>query len=205
MSLASIKQRIKQNPLWKNRIHRLMFCNARPRRWVKWLVNPWAFYHGKGATIRHQTVMNVSPINSFYVGIHSTIEEYCLVDNGVGNVIIGNYSRVGLRNTIIGPVTIGNHTILAQNVVLSGLNHNYEDISLPIHIQGVNVKPIIIEDDVWIGANSMIAAGVTVGKHTIVAGGSVVTKNIPPFCVVAGNPAKVIKRYDADKKEWIRI
>ena len=128
-----------------------------------------------------------------------------VMDNGVGEIIIGNHTRIGLRNTIIGPVHIGNHVILAQNVVLSGLNHNYEDISLPIHLQGVSVAPIIIEDNAWIAANSIITAGVTIGKHAIVAGGSVVTKNVPPYTIVAGNPAKAIKRYQSESQKWIRI
>lgn len=205
MNLSSLKQKINQNPRLKKFIHRMIFNNARPRWWVKHIINPLVFRHGKGAIIRHQTVMNVSPINQFYLGIDSIIEEYSVLDNGVGEIIIGNHTRIGLRNTIIGPVQIGNHVILAQNVVLSGLNHNYEDISLPIHLQGINVAPIIIEDDAWIAANSIITAGVTIGKHAIVAGGSVVTKNVPPYTIVAGNPAKIIKKYEYESRKWIRI
>lgn len=205
MNFSSLKQKINQNPRLKKFIHRMIFNNARPRWWVKHIINPLVFRHGKGAIIRHQTVMNVSPINQFYLGIDSIIEEYSVLDNGVGEIIIGNHTRIGLRNTIIGPVQIGNHVILAQNVVLSGLNHNYEDISLPIHLQGINVAPIIIEDDAWIAANSIITAGVTIGKHAIVAGGSVVTKNVPPYTIVAGNPAKIIKKYEYESRKWIRI
>ncbi|MEG1579841.1 MAG: acyltransferase [Bacteroidaceae bacterium] len=205
MNLASFKQKINDNPQWKKQIHHFMFCNARPRLWVKWLVNPWVFHHGKGVTIRWQTVLNVSPINIFHIGAYSTVEEYCIIDNGVGNVIIGDYTRIGLRDTLIGPVEIGNHVIIAQNVVLSGLNHRYEDISKPVHLQGITAKKITVEKEVWIGANSMISAGVTIGEHSIVAGGSVVTKNVPPFSVVAGNPAKIIKKYDSELKQWMRI
>ena len=205
MYFSLIKHRINQKPQLKKFIHRIMFHNARPRWWVKHFMNPLVLRHGKGAIIRHQTVMNVSPINKFYIGTNSTIEEFSVMDNGVGEIIIGNHTRIGLRNTIIGPVHIGNHVILAQNVVLSGLNHNYEDISLPIHLQGVSVAPIIIEDNAWIAANSIITAGVTIGKHAIVAGGSVVTKNVPPYTIVAGNPAKAIKRYQSESQKWIRI
>ena len=191
MNFSLIKHRINQKPQLKKFIHRIMFHNARPRWWVKHFMNPLVLRHGKGAIIRHQTVMNVSPINKFYIGTNSTIEEFSVMDNGVGEIIIGNH--------------IGNHVILAQNVVLSGLNHNYEDISLPIHLQGVSVAPIIIEDNAWIAANSIITAGVTIGKHAIVAGGSVVTKNVPPYTIVAGNPAKAIKRYQSESQKWIRI
>lgn len=203
LSLASLKETIKRSPLWKARIHRMMFRNARPRWWVKHLLNPLAFRHGAASVIRRQTVMNVSPVNDFRLGARSTIEEYCVVDNGVGNVIIGSHTRIGLRSTLIGPLQIGNHVILAQNVVVSGLNHAYGDTTVPIHRQQVTVALIVIEDEAWIAANAVITAGVTVGRHAVVAAGSVVTKDVPPYSVVAGNPAKVIKRYSPEEKEWV--
>ncbi|MEO6287682.1 MAG: acyltransferase [Dyadobacter sp.] len=132
------------------------------------------------------------------------IEDFTTVNNGVGDVVIGENSLIGLGNVIIGPVKIGNNVILAQNIVASGLNHNYDDVTQPIHQQGVNVAPIVIEDDCWIGANTVVTAGVTIGKHSVVAAGAVVTKSIPPFSVAVGNPARVIKRYDETQKEWIK-
>lgn len=205
MSLSvSIKEKIKRSPKWKVRIHRMMFCNSRPRWWVKHLLNPFIFRHGKKTVIRRQTVMNVSPVNDFRMGTYSTIEEYSVLDNGVGSIIIGNHTRIGLRNTIIGPAKIGNHVILAQNVVISGLNHAYQDIAIPIHQQKVTVDLIHIEDDTWVGANAIITAGVTIGRHAVVAAGSVVTKDVPAYSVVAGNPAKIIKRYNPEKEEWVK-
>ena len=205
MTLSTLKQHINRHPQLKSRMHRLMFRNARPRWWVKHLLNPLVFRHGKGVVIRRQTVLNVSPINRFRVGHHSTIEEYTVVDNGVGDVIIGNYTRIGIRTTLIGPANIGSHVILAQNIVVSGLNHSYEDPDIPIHQQGVKVASIRIEDDCWIGSNSFIAAGITIGKHAIVAAGSTVTKDVPPYTIVAGNPARIIKQYDKGKGLWVRI
>lgn len=204
MNLSSLKQKINRNSRLKKTVHRLMFHNARPRWWVKHLLNPIIIHHGRGATIRRQTVMNVSPIQPFKLGNHSTIEEYCAVDNGVGKVIIGDFTRIGLRSTIIGPVEIGNHVILAQNVVVSGLNHNYTDLSQPIRRQGVTVALIVIEDEAWIAANSIITSGVTIGKHSVVAGGSVVTRDVPPFTLVAGNPARIIKKYNPESKSWVK-
>lgn len=101
-------------------------------------------------------------------------------------------------------VTIGNNVILAQNIVASGLNHEYRDVATPIHLQKVTTAPIKIEDDCWIAANVVITAGITIGKHCVIAAGSVVTKDVPPFSVAAGNPAKVIKRYDFNAKEWVK-
>ncbi len=118
---------------------------------------------------------------------------------------MGDHTLIGLNNVIIGPVTIKTRSIIAQNVVMSGLNHVYEDPTLSVDEQGVIVKPIVIEEDCWIGANVVVTAGVTIGKHTIIAAGSVVTKSTPPFSVVGGNPAKVIKKYDFETKEWVRV
>lgn len=74
----------------------------------------------------------------------------------MGDLTIGDYTRIGLGNTIIGPVQIGNHVNLAQNVTVTGLNHNYADVDKPIDEQGVTTLPVIIEDDVWVGANAVI-------------------------------------------------
>jgi acetyltransferase-like isoleucine patch superfamily enzyme len=202
-----LKEKIKSNKRLKKFIHGLILIpnQARPRLWIKWFVNP--FYHkkGKGACIRKRTRMDVAPWNDFELGNYSTIEDFSAVNNGVGPVKIGDRTRIGLGNTIIGPVTIGNDIRLAQNVVLSGLNHKYTDIDIPIHAQGVSTAPIVIEDETWIGANVVIVAGVKIGKHCIVAAGSVVTKNVPSYSVVVGNPARIIKQYDHQTNSWNKI
>jgi len=91
--------------------------------------------------------MDVLPFNKFELGEYSTIEDFATVNNGVGDVIIGVKTRIGLGNVIIGPVQIGNNVMLAQNIVLSGLNHSYENIEIPIMNQQVTKSKIIIEDD----------------------------------------------------------
>jgi len=203
----SITQKIKSNKKLKGVVHWMLIPphQARPRKWVSWFVNP--FYHKKGkhASVRRSTRMDVVPFNKFELGDFSTIEDFCTINNGVGHVIIGNESRIGMSNVIIGPVTIGNAVIFAQNIVMSGLNHSYEDISLPISKQKETTALIIVEDECWIGANAVITAGVTIGKHSVVAAGSVVTKNIPPYSVAVGNPARVIKQYDFEAKQWVRV
>lgn len=199
-----IAAKIKSNSKLKRLAHwSILIPNqARPRLWIKWFVNPFVHKKGKGSVVRRHTRMDVVPWNKFTLGQASTIEDFSAINNGVGDVIIGNRTRIGLSNTIIGPVNIGNDVRLAQNVVLSGLNHNYEEIDSPIHEQGVSTKPIIIEDESWIGANTVILPGVTIGRHSIVAAGSVVTKDIPKYTLVAGNPAKVLKQYNFETQLW---
>ena len=68
--------------------------------------------------------------------------------------------------------------------------------------QKVNCKAILISDDVWIGANAVITAGVTLGKHCIIGAGSVVTKDIPAYSIAVGNPAKVVKKYNFQMDIW---
>lgn len=203
----SVATYIKSNPRIKQLVHRLLIPKneARPRLWVRWFLNPFLHKKGKGATIRRRTRIDVLPFNQFTMGTRAVIEDFCTINNGVGDVYIGDYSLVGMSNVLIGPVHIGRNVIMAQNIVASGLNHTYTDIDLPIHAQKVTTGKITIEDDCWIAANVVITAGVTIGKHSVVAGGSVVTKDIPPYSVAAGNPAKVIKRYNAASGEWERV
>ena len=203
----SLAEKIKGNPGLKKFVHRLLIPKgeARPRIWVRLILNRFFHKKGPGSKIRARTRMDVVPFNKFDLGAHSTIEDFCTVNNGVGDVFIGSNSLIGMGNVIIGPVTVGNNVIFAQNIVASGLNHEYKDPTIPIRDQNVTVAPIIVEDDCWIAANVVITSGVTIGKHCVVAAGSVVTKNIPPYSIAAGNPAKVIKQYDEATKDWVRV
>lgn len=202
----AIVERIKSNPRLKKLVLWMLMPKnqARPRLWVRWFVNPFKHHKGKGSLIRRRTRIDVMPFNRFVLGNDSTIEDFATVNNGVGDVIIGDRTRIGLGCTLIGPVHIGNDIMFAQNIVASGLNHGYQDVTIPISLQAVETKTITIEDNVWIGANSVITAGVTIGKQSIVAAGSVVTKNVAPYTIVGGNPAKLLKKYNFETKIWER-
>ena len=203
----SLSEKIKSSPKLKELSLRLLTPKnqARPRIWVKWFLNPFKHKRGKGSKIRKRTRIDVLPFNNFSLGANSTIEDFSTINNGVGEVIIGDRSRIGMSNVIIGPVYIGNDVILAQNIVMSGLNHGYEDVNIAPKYQKVTTSPIHIEDEVWIGANVSIVAGVTIGKHSVIAAGSVVTKNVPPFAIAVGNPARIIKQYNFESKQWEKI
>ncbi len=204
MSIASA---IKSNPRLKQLVHKALVNSqrAQPRFWVRWFVSPFIHHKGRGAIVKWSARMDIFPFNKFSLGSHATIEDFCTINNGVGDVIIGEETRIGIGNVIIGPVTIGSQVILAQHIAVSGMNHTYTDVTLPTRKQKVTTAPIVIEDEVWVGANAVITAGVTIGKHSVVAAGAVVTKNIPPYSIAVGNPARVIKKYDFDKAEWVRV
>jgi len=199
-----LKESIKSSPILKKLAFWMLTPKnqARPRLWIRVFVNPFKHKKGRGSLIRRRVRMDVMPFNNFVLGKNSTIEDFSTINNGVGDVIIGDRTRIGLGNTLIGPVTVGNDVMFAQNVVASGLNHGYEDINTPIADQPVITIPINIEDEVWIGANAVITAGVTVGKHSIVAAGCVVVKNVPAYSIVGGNPGRILKQYNIKTKEW---
>ena len=107
---------------------------------------------------------------------------------------IGDYTRVGLRNTIIGPVNIGNHVNLAQNVTVTGLNHNYENVEKRIDEQGVSTQTVVIEDDVWIGAGVKILDGVIIRKGCVIGANTVVNKSTEQYGIYVGAPARLIRK-----------
>lgn len=188
----ALKEKIKQNPALKQAVHRFIMhpVKTRPNWWIR-IFSFLYLKRGKGSVIYRSVRQDLPPFNLFSLGKYSVVEDFSCLNNAVGDLIIGEYTRIGLGNTIIGPATIGNHVNLAQNVTVTGLNHNYQDADKRIDEQGVSTQPITIEDDVWVGANSVILPGVTLGKHCVVAAGSVVSRSIPPYSVCAGSPAKV--------------
>ena len=189
-----IRQGLKGNPKLKRWIDRFIMNqrDARPRWYIR-LLAPLYQHRGRGSKIYWSVRMDTPPYRKFSLGTKSVIESYCCINNAVGDVVIGNHTRIGIHNTIIGPVTIGNHVNLAQGITVTALNHNFIDTTLRIDEQGISTNPVVIGDDVWIGANAVILPGVTIGRHVVVAAGAVVTKDVPDNCVVGGVPAKVLK------------
>ena len=138
--------------------------------------------------------MDTPPYRRFVIGKRSVVESYSCVNNAVGDVVIGNHTRIGLHSTVIGPVSIGSHVNLAQGVTVSALNHNFSETDKRIDEQGITTRQIIIEDDVWIGTNATVLAGVRIGSHSVIAAGAVVTHDIPPHSLAAGVPAQVKRK-----------
>lgn len=107
---------------------------------------------------------------------------------------IGDNSKVGFRSDIYGPVKIGKDVMIGPEVAIYTHNHKHDEIDIPMIKQGYTEnKPVYIEDNVWIGRRVLIMPGVCIGTGSIVAAGAVVTKNVEPYSIVGGNPAKIIK------------
>ncbi len=133
--------------------------------------------------------------NNFTIKTNSIIECTGVISNlGVGLSIGDN---VGIaQNCFIqvrGKVIIGDDVIFGPNVSVFSENHMFDNPELPVNLQGVSRKGVKIESGVWIGTRAVILDGVTIGKNSIVAAGSIVNKDVPPYSLVAGVPAKIIK------------
>ena len=105
------------------------------------------------------------------------------------DVGIGDYSRIN------GPVDMGNHIMIGPNVAIYRTNHGFSKTDVPMSKQNMTSPiPLIIEDDVWVGDRAIITPGChKIGHGSIIAAGAVVTKDIPPYSIVGGNPSKIIK------------
>lgn len=111
------------------------------------------------------------------------------------NTELGNNSGIGRNCELTNGVVIGDNVMMGPNVYIITQNHKTDRTDIPMNRQGyTEIKPVVIEDDVWICANSSIMPGVRVGKGAIIAAGAVVTKDVEPYTVVAGIPAKIVKR-----------
>ena len=106
---------------------------------------------------------------------------------------IGSRSGVGINCRIAGPLSIGDDVMMAPNVTIVTQNHKISDLEIPMRLQTAPKQKVTIEDDVWIGTNVVIMPGVTVGKGSVIGASAVVTKDVPPYAIVGGIPAKIIK------------
>ena len=124
-------------------------------------------------------------------GIHISIGQRCKIHK---NTQIGSNSGVGRGSEINNGVIIGDNVMMGPDVLLYTQNHCTADLNRPMLGQGMTeIKPVVIEDDVWIGARVCILPGVRIGKGSVIGACAVVSKSIPPYSVAVGNPAKVVK------------
>lgn len=100
-----------------------------------------------------------------------------------------------------GGVDIGSDVMIGPGCIIHSANHRFERVDTPIRLQGYTKASVKIEDDCWLGAHVIVLPGVTIGRGSVIGAGSVVTKDIPPYSVVAGNPARVIRSRKPNTKE----
>lgn len=109
-------------------------------------------------------------------------------------VSLGDNSGIGVNAIISGFVTIGNDVMMGPECMIFTANHNMDRTDIPMRLQKhESPRPVVIEDDVWIGGRVIILPGVHVGRGSVIGAGSVVTKDVAPYSIVGGNPAKLIR------------
>ena len=117
------------------------------------------------------------------------------------NSEIGDNSGIGAYSAI-GTAKIGNYVMMGTHCLIISQNHRFHDLTIPMCRQGFQQDmPIVIEDDVWIGSRVIILPGVRIGHGSIIGAGAVVTKDVEPYTIVGGNPAKVIGCREGERKK----
>lgn len=155
---------------------------------------PECLHFGKNVFIGTNTLLNA-------VTFSNGIRYNPIIKIGEGTSI-GKYCTLSAINK----VEIGKNVLFAAHVHITDHSHGYEDISRPIAPQTLITKgPVVIEDDCWLGYSCEILSGVRIGKHSIVGARAVVTKDVPSYSIVVGNPARIVKQYDFKTQKWQNV
>ncbi len=134
---------------------------------------------------------NLARVYIKHCGSNVNIEPHATFNHALS---IGDNSGIGENSELYGDITIGNDVMMGTNCIIYTRNHAFDKTDIPMWHQGFSeVKPVVIGNDVWIGGRVTILPGVHVGDGSILGAGAVVTKDVPPYAIVAGNPAKIIK------------
>ncbi len=142
-----------------------------------------------GYALRRKLVQQIFP----RCGEGVLVKQRCYFGDG-RNVEVGDRSQLGDRARIDDDVTFGSDVVMGPDVVIMTNTHAFEDVDVPIRVQGNGgSRQVVIGNDVWIGTRVVILPGVTVGDGAVIGAGSIVTKDVPPAAIVAGNPARVIR------------
>lgn len=186
--------------VWKKIVDHMrgwMFCLLRVRKYNNLMIS-------------HDVLIKNPDCISF--GKNCSIDEYAsfypLGGKYPSKIVIGNNVHIGSYNRIASAtcVEIEDDVLFAAFVHITDHSHEFRDVSCPIHQQGINQKGSVkIGRGSWLGYRCNVLSGVTIGKHCVVAAGAVVTKDVPPYSVVAGCPARVIKKYDFERQRWVSV
>ena len=167
---------------------------------------------GAGAIIYRPEVLDRNTKN-VYVGSGTTIFtgsriQLYSAEGEMPKIVIGEKCYIGYHNTFLAAadIVIGNEVLMASNILISSENHSTNPESdTPYMDQPLKASPVQIGDGTWLGERVMVMSGVSIGKKCVIGGGSVVTRDIPDYCVAVGSPARVVKACDFDKHEWVAV
>ena len=153
---------------------------------------------GNGVRIASQALLraNTEQDTGIRIDDHSTVHESALIAANRGHVAIGRHSWIGPFCLVYGngDVSIGSNVLIAAHSSINTVSHHFDRCDIPINDQGIYCDPVTIEDDAWIGMNAVILQGVRIGKGAIVGAGAVVTRDVPPWSIVMGVPARIVSQ-----------
>lgn len=130
-----------------------------------------------------------------------------------GQIVFGKNDRLGDYVHIASgeKVVIGDDVLMASHIFITDLEHgnysgeNQSDPQTKVNDRTLSTKPVIIGNNVWLGESVKVLKGVTIGDNSIIGANALVVSDIPANCIAVGSPAKVIKKYDSDKKQWVKV
>lgn len=147
---------------------------------------PWSFGSKR---IRNRVVRGFLP------DVHPSANIERRAEIATTGVTVGARSGIGVHSSVQGPTRIGADVMMGPECRIYTVGHSFSDRNLSMREQGSTpARPVVIEDDVWIGARVMVMPGTTIGQGSVVAAGSVVTRDVEPYSVVAGVPARLVRR-----------
>lgn len=139
---------------------------------------------------------------------NSRLQVYNYLSEGNARIKIGKHCYITHRFCVLAgaDITIGDDVLIASDVTIVSENHSFDpEDKIPYMDQKLKSAPVAVGGGTWIGQGVIILPGVTIGERCVIGAGAVVTKDVPAYSVAAGNPAKIIKRYDFEQHEWIRL
>ena len=155
------------------------------------------FFVGLGRLIGYYTVNCVISRQHAHIDKSSNVHPTVIMRQPE-RIVIGKHCSINHNNIFqagkaCASITLGNNVLTAANVMFIAYSHSWDDRTVPIMEQDCYDASILVEDDVWIGHGATILAGVRIGQGAIVAAGAVVNKDVPPYAIVGGVPAKILK------------
>jgi len=164
-------------------------------------------YFGRNSTVH--PACRIEGADRIWVGDNVHIRSGCWIQTyDEGEITIGDGTLIGYhcKLTARSSITIGKDVLFADNIYITDFDHEYKDMSSPIRFQPLtHGKPVVIEDQAWIGQNVVIRPGVVVGRHSVIGSSAVVTRSVPSCSVVAGIPARVVQKYSDKENAWVKV
>jgi acetyltransferase-like isoleucine patch superfamily enzyme len=183
-------------------------------RWLR-LTYPFRQF-GKGVSITHSCEIlrsiaaDIAISDNVYLAPHVWLNVVPAPSGPEPKIVLGKRCGIGRRSMISAKnqIVLEEDVLFAPAVLIMDHNHEFSDVSQPITVQGVTPGgKIRIEKNCWLGYGAVVLCGsgqVTIGRNSVIGANCVVTRSVPPYSIMAGNPAKLIKMYDPESKKWVK-